>query len=134
MEERYLIDTNSVIKYINEDFPHPALYFLDEVLDMESIISFITRIELMVWSPADPVDLLVYEDFINNSRILTIGEEIIQNTISIRKDTKIKLPDAMIAATALVNDYTLVSDNDKDFHKVISLNIGFKYLNPNTIT
>jgi len=37
-----------------------------------------------------------------------------------------KLPDALIAATALVNDFVLVADNDKDYGKVSNL----KYINP----
>ena len=35
----------------------------------------------------------------------------------------------MIAATAITNDMTLISDNDKDFKRVSQL----KYLNPNTV-
>ena len=111
MAERYLIDTNAVIKYLNETFPQPALAFMDLILDEESIISFITKIELLVWKPANPDDLSIYEDFIRNSNVLMIDDDIIQETINIRKLTYIKIPDALIAATALVNDLTLHKTN-----------------------
>ncbi len=40
-----------------------------------------------------------------------ISESIIQNTISIRKTKAIKLPDALIAATAICNDFILLTNN-----------------------
>lgn len=58
--ERYLLDTSAVIKYLDETFSEKALLFLDEVLDEESNISFITQIELLVWSPPNPEDLSIY--------------------------------------------------------------------------
>ncbi len=65
-------------------------------------------------------------DFIANSSILKIDDEIIKQTIRIRKKYKLKMPDAIIAATAITNDFTLISDNDKDYLKIY----GLKYINP----
>ncbi|WP_410522621.1 hypothetical protein [Pedobacter ginsengisoli] len=36
------------------------------------------------------------------------------------------MPDAFIAATAIINDLVLIGDNDKDFLKISAL----KYINP----
>jgi predicted nucleic acid-binding protein len=47
----------------------------------------------------------------------------VSRTIEIRKAYRIKLPDAIIAATALVNDYTLVSRNLGDFEKIEGLTV-----------
>ena len=58
-----------------------------------------------------------------------MNQEIITSTISIRKTHKLKLADALIAATAIVNNLILLADNDKDFLKVNGLN----YINPKTI-
>ncbi len=46
MAERYLIDTSAVIKYLNATFSADALQWLDELIDQESLISFISEIEL----------------------------------------------------------------------------------------
>lgn len=46
--------------------------------------------------------------------------------IEVRKNYSVKLPDAIIAATALVHDYTLVTRNASDFKKIS----GLKLLNP----
>lgn len=64
--------------------------------------------------------------FINTSTIYQISPEVEIETINLRKTTKMKLPDAIIAATAIVNKFTLISANTKDFKSVISLNL----LNP----
>ena len=100
------------------------------IVDNESIISVISRIEIMSWNPDDPNDLKVLETFIDGSEIKNLTEEIILQTIKIRKQAKIKLADAIISATAIVNDLTLIADNDKDFKKVKDL----KNINPNKIT
>jgi predicted nucleic acid-binding protein len=41
--------------------------------------------------------------------------------MNIRRDKKVKTPDAIIAATAIANDYTLISNNDKDFKSIQGL-------------
>ena len=57
------------------------------------------------------------------------GNSFLIDTILIRKSNKIKLPDAIIAATAIVNNITLVTCNSDDF-KLIN---GLKMLNPREI-
>ncbi|MEM0993331.1 MAG: type II toxin-antitoxin system VapC family toxin [Bacteroidota bacterium] len=131
--ERYLLDTSAVIKYLNESFPEEALLFLDQILNKESNISFITQIELLVWTPLNPNDLEIYQTFVESSNVLQVNNEIIEYCILIRKTTKIKVPDALIAASAVAFDLTLISDNDKDFNKVLKMDIGLKYLNPKKI-
>src|SRR5690606_15698933 len=126
MAKGYLIDTSAVIKYLNGTFPDGGLKWLDQILDKESIISFITEIELQVWNPLNPLDIDIYLQFISGSIVLSIEESIIKETVHIRKNYKLKLPDALIAATAIVYKLTLVADNDKDFLRIPSL----KYLNP----
>ena len=126
MAERYLIDTCAVIKYLSKAFPAMGIEFMDTVVDNESIISFISEIELQVWNPPNPADTIIYSEFIEESKIISVDKSIINKTISIRKNQKLKIPDAIIAATAIVYDFTLISDNDKDFLKVP----GLKYINP----
>ncbi|MEM9886392.1 MAG: hypothetical protein AAF849_10900, partial [Bacteroidota bacterium] len=82
--ERYLLDTSAVIKYLNESFPEKALFFLDQILNEESNISFITQIELLVWTPLNPNDLEIYQTFVESSNVLQVNNEIIEYCILIR--------------------------------------------------
>ncbi len=126
MAERYLIDTSAVIKYLNGTFSLKGLKYMDDIVDVESVISFISEIELQVWRPTNPDDIIVYQKFVSISTILGLQDGIIAETIRVRKTYNLKLPDALIAATCLVNNLTLIADNDKDFAKVKSL----KCINP----
>lgn len=54
----------------------------------------------------------------NSFDLLDLTKPIIEKTIEIRKRSKIKLPDAIIAASALVNNATLVTYNVKDFKMI----------------
>jgi len=126
MATRYLIDTSAVIKYLNGTISEKGLKFIDAVVDSDCSISFISEVELQVWNPINPDDSLIYNQFVSSSFIYGIDNEIISETIAIRKQSNVKLPDAFIAATAIVNDLTLIADNDKDFIKIS----GLKYVNP----
>lgn len=126
MGERYLIDTSAVIKYLNGSFSAAGINFVDEILDEQSNISFITEIELRVWNPADISDKEIYDCFVRSSNVIKISQDIIDTTVDIRLLYKLKLPDAIIAATAITGNFSLLADNDKDFLRVPDL----KYLNP----
>lgn len=130
MGERYLIDTCTVVKMLVGNYPEKALEFIAKVIDDEAIISFITQIELLVAKPSGYEDLKTREQFVNGAKIEYINSNIIDEAIYIRRTANIKLPDAIIAATAKHFDYTLISCNYHDFKKVTSL--GVKYINPET--
>ena len=71
---------------------------------------------------------MVLESFIKGSLVYPLDELTILKTIEIRKVFKIKLPDAVIAATALVNGLSLISRNIKDFVNIPDLNVINPYL------
>ena len=68
--------------------------------------------------------------FVDNALIINIDEDIVNQTIELRKSYKIKIPDAIIAATALTLDLELVTNNVSDFKNVTGLQI----LNPYTVS
>jgi len=52
-----------------------------------------------------------------------LTEDVIRQTIALHKRVKIKLSDAVIAATSLVYDFALVSRNIKDFEHIENLEL-----------
>ncbi len=130
MGQKYLIDTCVIVKYLDNILSPDATSFMDSLVDDDSKVSFITQIELLAWNPEIPEDIIIREEFLAGSEIHYINDKIIYLAIQIRKTTNIKLPDAVIAATALHKEYTLLSTNNNDFSKVLPL--GLKYLNPET--
>jgi predicted nucleic acid-binding protein len=120
---KYLIDTNIAIYYLNNQLPDAVSSELDK--DTLSIC-VITRMELLAWRKATEKELVMLEAFIKNATVHNLDEAIILKGIEVRKNYAVKLPDAIIAATALVHNYTLVTRNASDFKNTS----GLKLLNP----
>jgi predicted nucleic acid-binding protein len=126
--EQYLIDTNVVSDYFSASLPATGLQFMDSVIDAVPNLSLITQIELLCWK-TDIAKEKAVKDFITDSEVLDITPDVVSHCVNIRREKKIKTPDAIIAATAIANDYTLISNNDKDFNAIK----GLKYINPYSI-
>ncbi len=126
MGAKYLIDTNAVIDYLDGKLPSSGNNLLD---DNNVNISVITRMELLSWSGSIEKQTEILEEFVSLSQVFNLSESIIQETIKIRKAFTTKLPDAIIAATALTHDFTLITRNTKDFNKIA----GLKVVNPHNV-
>lgn len=122
MELIYLWDTNTVIYYLQKQFPPAAEKFMDDLLlNSPPAISAITEIELLCWKTDTESDLIVLHDFIKDCFVIEMDQTIKFKTAEIRKVNKIKLPDAIIAATALTQNLTLLTRNLHDFGNVLHL-------------
>jgi predicted nucleic acid-binding protein len=126
--EQCLIDTNIISDYFSTSLPASGLQFMDSVIDAVPRISVITQIELLCWK-TDAIKEQMVKDFISDSELLEITPDVILQCVKIRRNKKIKIPDAIIAATAMTNSYTLISNNDRDFKGIK----GLKYINPYSI-
>jgi len=123
----YLFDTNTVIFFLGKIvLSDKALKQIDAICAEGQHLSIITKLELLGYRFENTVNEKSTEKFVTASRIYQISPEIETETINLRKTIKIKLPDAIIAATAIVNDFTLISANAKDFQSISRL----KLLNP----
>ena len=118
MEQGYLIDTNAAIDYLQNRLPAKA----NDIIDGNRInMSVITRMELLAWKKATSEQLKLLHSFIDASNVYNLDEQTIVEGIEIRKNHNIKLPDAIIAATALVHSYILITRNMSDFKGISKL-------------
>ena len=122
MGKRYLIDTNILIAYSGKILPEKAHCFVSEIIDIEFNISIINKIEVLGHNTSG-TDI---EDFIDLATVFDLNKMVVDKTILLRKDYRIKLPDTIIAATCLVYKFTLITRNIKDFKNIDDLDI----LNP----
>lgn len=104
-----LFDTNILIDYLNGI--EQAKIELDRYTD--KAISMITWMEVMVG--ATPETEAIVRGFLNSFLSLPIDEQVSDITVAVRKKHKVKLPDAIVWATAQVNGRILVTRNTKVF-------------------
>jgi hypothetical protein len=121
--ENYLIDTNIAIYYFGEVLSKESELFIEAIFNEKYYISVINRIELLGFKDLNGPESKALTSFVDNSVIFDLDEDIILETIRIRREYSIKLPDAIIAATCLINDCQLITNNIKDFGKIDGLQI-----------
>ena len=123
--ERYLMDSNVIIDYLAGSFISESGLFMDSVINVNPLTSVICKIEVLGFNMPDDA-LKILKDFFEYSTLLTLSSSVVEKTIEIRKKHRIKTPDAIIAATAIVNDLCLLTRNESDFKNIEEL----KLLNP----
>ncbi len=112
-----LVDTNIVIYLLSGDKT------VADLLDKKRIyISFITEIELLTFQKLNATEKEIIKKFISDCIVIGMNDEIKANTISMRVNNKLKIPDAIIAATSLYLKTPIVTA-DEQFKKVSDLEI-----------
>ena len=104
-----LFDTNILIDHLNA-IPHAR----EEIRRFESrAVSIITWMEVMVGAKDDVVEST--RQFLDGFKVIALDDEIAKHAVELRRARRIKLPDAVIWATAQTTGRLLVTRNTKDF-------------------
>ena len=85
----------------------------------ELCISIITYMEVMGFQFSDEEERQIIQNLLDHFAFIYINAEIVECVISIRKEKKIKLPDAIILATAKVLNCDLLTRNVRDFQDIV---------------
>lgn len=121
--KNYLIDTNIAIYYFGSLLSEDAASFIESLFRNTYHISVINRIELLGFDKISPAQHKALEAFVNNATIIDLDEAVVIETIKIKQQFNTKLPDAIIAASCIVNDCCLLTNNSKDFEKINGLTV-----------
>ncbi len=106
----YLFDTNAVLYFLNQ--PKKLQDGSSDVF-----VSFVNELELLSYSKLSSNEETAIKHFLNLIDIINIDQEIKSVTVTLRQKYSLKLPDAIICATAMVHRLTLVT-NDLKLHKI----------------
>ena len=109
---KLIVDTNIVLYFLKGN-PDIIRFFADYFI----VISFITELELLSLGTISQDDEQTILTFLNHTRIIDINSDIKAKTIGVRRQSKLKLPDAIIAATAISIDVPLLTA-DQAFSRV----------------
>lgn len=109
----YLLDTNFVID-LHKREPAILAKLVDNAIQFsDCYISVITRLEVLGYTELSEQDKIYFEQLLAKFTLIELTPVIQQQTIEIRQTHKIKLPDSIILATAVLHQLNLLSSDIK---------------------
>ncbi len=120
---KYLYDTNVFLSYLTNQGKADYL-FEQNFLERNTIVtSRIVRMELLSYSFLKPNDERVIENLLHQFNLLPLTRELEDIAIYFRRKYNLKIPDAIIAATAYSVQATIITFDVKNFKKLSEINI-----------
>ena len=94
--------------------------------DPAALVSIVSRIEALGYTGISAEEEAALEGALQSLPEAGLTEDVVIRAIALRRERKMGLADAIIAATALVHDVSLVTRNVDDFKHIT----GLKLINP----
>lgn len=107
MNGKFLLDTNVIIGYL-KGLPG-IVSFMDTRQEPVFYASVITRMELLSFPGIAAEEEALIKKFMSSLTILPLSEPIENTAVNLRRATRSQMPDAIIAATAIILGATLVT-------------------------
>jgi predicted nucleic acid-binding protein len=104
---RFLFDTNAIINFLKQTTDTFDLSSL--LLQHECFTSVIVKLELLKYPAISPDEERIITEFLRLIPVIPLNEAIENETIALSRSTKLKLPDAIIGATAIIYDAKIVT-------------------------
>ena len=124
---RWLLDTNVLIDAFAGRSDSVRAITSARTASLEWIgYSAITRLEVLRFPGLNGADEIGLRNLLAQLSEAPIDDAVIERAIKIRKSVRMKIPDAVVAATALVYEANLVTRNTGDFKNIP----GVSLLNP----
>jgi len=115
---RYLLDTNALVYFLED-----AVTGFQGIEDGDEVhFSFITRIELFCGN-IDEEEIFTITRFLKEFGEFSVDEGIVERTIYVRKKYGLKIPDAIIVATAIEKELVLITADKEIIKKVNDIKI-----------
>lgn len=114
---RLFVDTNILLYFLKGDQD-----VIEMISDKDLVISFITELELLSFPRITADSEETIKGLLKSCLIVDVSSEIKDLTIEFRRKSKLKLPDAIVAATAFYNKLPLLTA-DKQFRTIEELEI-----------
>ncbi|MBO0932100.1 type II toxin-antitoxin system VapC family toxin [Fibrella aquatilis] len=112
-----LLDTNILIYSAQPEYQH-----LQELYKEVGVsVSEMTRLEVLGFSGLTEEQETFFNAVFSIVRIIPVSQEIIDKAITFRRAKNMKVGDAIIAATAAVNNLELITRNEKDFKHIAEI-------------
>ena len=115
-------DSSALILFLNDALPSETVELLGHCLQSgRALISAVVRAEVLAWPSHSAESLGAAIALLDACQLVAVTAAVADAGARIRRETGLKLPDAIIAATTLLQGATLVTANAKDFRRVPGL-------------
>ncbi|MCU0390941.1 MAG: type II toxin-antitoxin system VapC family toxin [Thermoflexibacter sp.] len=114
---KIVLDTNALSYFLSGNAEIKEI-----ITDNELLISVITEMEMLSYSGFSAIERKNIRNFLNQCNIIELTYPIRELAIKIRLAHRRKLPDAIIAATAIFFEVPLIT-TDKDFKNIKDLDL-----------
>ncbi len=111
MSGNCLFDTNAIVSYMQG--LAPVVDFIDNLTAGGRFISVITRMELLSFPGIAAREEEAIHRFLGDLDVIPLNEAVENAAIAIRRTVRLKLPDAIVAATALTLNATLITSDQR---------------------
>lgn len=109
---KYVLDTNIILYILSGNKTLASYLYLKDLY-----VSVISEIELLGYKNLAPQEEKNIKNFLAQFRIVYIDDAVKNESISLRKQYGLKIPDCIVAATAISLNLPLITA-DKQFKKV----------------
>ena len=116
---RAVIDTNILISW----YKIGVISNSNDLASISPVFSIITKFEALGFKEITKGEIKAISKMLDSGELVYINGDIAQQTINLRQKHKIKIPDAVIAATALVHNAELWTANTSDFSSIEGLKL-----------
>lgn len=114
---KLFLDTNIILYFLGND--PDVVKALEE---SEVVVSFISELELLSYPKISETEEAQIRGFLDSTQLVDINQEIKEISIDLKRKYKLKLPDAIIAASSYYFNLPLFTA-DSDFSKVVELDV-----------
>lgn len=124
MSATALFDSSAIILYFNDALSAESFFLIKQAIDDRTgAISVITRAEVLAWPSHTAQSIEIASAGMLGFEQIDVDPAIADEAARIRRECNLKLPDALIAATAKLRGLAVVTANMRDFERVAQLKV-----------
>lgn len=111
-----ILDSNIIIYASAPDYTELLLYLKENESDLR--VSAVSKLEVLGYQKLQADEKEFLENFFITIPILSISESVIERAIFLKQQRKMSIGDSIIAATGLLNNLPIFTDNEDDFKDI----------------
>jgi toxin FitB len=116
-----LLDSNIIIYSSIPEYSHLRKFLMENENNL--VVSEISKLEVLGYNKLSNSERIAFEFFFQNISLISVDSLIIEKAIELRQHKRMSLGDSIIAATALIHNHKLLTNNEFDFQHISDIQL-----------